>query len=1118
LLAVATATIVALGVPAGVSGAMGSSKFQLAASQPHQIGAAIQTPKSRSGRMAKSDRSLFRLQGTKQVPVVIKLDYDPIASYTGTVSGYAATSPSTTHRSLAHNAAAVAAYTRYVASYESQVRSGIAARIPGAKITQSFQKAYGGISALVPANQISQLLKVPGVAAVQKDALLQPLDNQQTADFLGAPIVWKHLGGRDDAGSNVLVANIDTGVWPENPMFRDKGLPAPPGTYGCEFGDGTDPDLGDPFTCNNKLVGAYAFTDTYLIATGAGPDEFCDQAAGVCSARDSDGHGTHTLSTAAGDSVKSAPVEGIERGPATGLAPGAHVIAYRVCLAAGCYQSDSVAAVNQAITDGVNVLNFSVSGGADPYSDPVELAFLDAYSAGIQVNASAGNAGPGAATSDHGGAWVNTIAASTPPYYYLSTLKLTADNGDKASFTGSEITPGIDSATDVVMAADIAGYNDPLCGTPIPTGTSADGAVVVCERGNPAGRAADSFNVLQGGGAGMILYNPVHQDLFSDNFWVPTIMLDGGPYAGVPAPTTDAFLDYMSSHTGVTATWDPGTLQPVTADVITTFSSRGPVGPWLKPNVTAPGIEILAGTTPQSVDVATGPPGNLFMAIAGTSMSSPHAAGVAALVKAAHPDWTPGQITSALMTSSVQDVLDSDGSTPANPFATGAGSIRANRAVNPTLTFDVSPTDFADAATDPLHQVDLNLPSVDATTMPGLFVTTRSATNVTSKPQQFTAVTTSTGGTISVSPSTFVVGPGVTKDIHITIHGEDLADGQYFGQITLQPTRDGVTPVVLPVAFDRTQGAVAVTNDCSPTTIDVGDAATCNVSVTNNSPIESDTSALVRAPGGLKLKWVSGSDDVSSFSKGFSWSGTLSPSIAPSINSITPGGSPNGSYLALSDLGVQPIAGMGDETITNFGVPSFEYGHESYSTVGVDSNGYVVVGGGTSQDNDCCTIQTLPDSAPPNNIVAPFWTDLDASQATGGVYIAVLGDGINNWTVVDWEGVPTFGTTEYQNFEVWLLADGDSVTYAMGDLTGPGADTGLGGGAENRDGSSGVNLIADANQDYTVNDGSPTPGGSFTATYTARGKAAGEFPIGVSVDSDQVRGTTRVQTDITVNP
>src|SRR5207249_7633562 len=153
----------------------------------------------------------------------------------------------------------------------------------------------------------------------------------------------------------------------------------------------------------HKLVGAYVFLSTYLAVFGAAPGEFCSGS--VCSARDSEGHGTHTSTTAAGGPVDHATLLGVDRGHISGMAPGAHVIMYRICLAQGCFNSDSVAAVNQAIADGVDVINFSISGGANAYTDAVELTFLDAYAAGIIVNASAGNSGPAAATSDHAGGW-----------------------------------------------------------------------------------------------------------------------------------------------------------------------------------------------------------------------------------------------------------------------------------------------------------------------------------------------------------------------------------------------------------------------------------------------------------------------------------------------------------------------------------------------------------------------------------------------------------------------------------------------------------------------------------------------------------------------------------------
>ena len=204
--------------------------------------------------------------------------------------------------------------------------------------------AYGGVAAQVPANSVADLLKVAGCRSGAAGLARAAARRQHR------PSSARRRCGRTrrvgNAGSNVVVGVIDTGVWPEHPMLSPTGVSAPAGGLkGCQFGNGTDPALGAAFACNNKLIGAYAFTATYMANVGSDGQEFCNNATNVCSPRDSEGHGTHTLTTAAGDCVQSAVLYGVERGPVCGIAPGAHVIMYRVCLAQGCFGSDSVAAV-----------------------------------------------------------------------------------------------------------------------------------------------------------------------------------------------------------------------------------------------------------------------------------------------------------------------------------------------------------------------------------------------------------------------------------------------------------------------------------------------------------------------------------------------------------------------------------------------------------------------------------------------------------------------------------------------------------------------------------------------------------------------------------------------------
>ncbi len=319
-------------------------------------------PKSASGRLARTDPALLGRTDSTPINVLIKYDFDATTSYAGGVAGLAPTSPAVTHKKLKDNKNAVSAYEQHAASASNKISAAVKAAVPSASIRKTFITVYGGVAAKVPANKVGDLLKVPGVAAVQQDSLEHPTTSV-TPQFTGAANVWPLLGGQDNAASNIVVGVIDTGITPEHPSFVNHGLPPPPGgPYACQFGDGSDvAHLGPTFACNRKLVGAYAFTDTYMAVIGSDGQEFCNNITGICSARDPEGHGTHTSSTAAGDRVDMAPLYGVNRGPISGMAPGARVIMYRVCLAQGCFSSDSIAAVNQAILDDVDVINFSIS-------------------------------------------------------------------------------------------------------------------------------------------------------------------------------------------------------------------------------------------------------------------------------------------------------------------------------------------------------------------------------------------------------------------------------------------------------------------------------------------------------------------------------------------------------------------------------------------------------------------------------------------------------------------------------------------------------------------------------------------------------------------------------------
>ncbi len=1113
------------------SGSASGSGLTVAAQQPTAT-TTYAVGKSGVGSYAKTDRSLLGLTSTKLMPVMIKYALTSAASYAGGIKGLRATSPRVTHKALRKNAKAFNRYQAFAKAKLSKISARVKRAVPDAKLGSQFTVAYGGVAARVPANQIEKLLSQPGVVAVQRDTLNQPLDDNTS--FIGATNVWPALGGSSHAGNNVTIGVIDTGIWPEHPMMSPSGVPAPAGGIkGCQFGNGSDvAHLGPTFACNNKLVGAYAKMATYMSAVGADANEFCNNTTHVCSPRDPEGHGTHTTTTAGGDCVATAVLYGVERGPVCGIAPGAHIEMFRVCAASGCFSSDSVSAVQQAIADGVNVINFSISGGGQPYTDPVELAFLDATNAGISVNASAGNSGPAAGTSDHGGPWTTTVGASTGPRSFNSTLHLTADGGATLDVPGVTLTNGIGTPTPVVLAASLGGGEDALCDVNAPAG-SATGKVVVCARGNN-GRIDKGRRVLAGGAAGMILYNQsaAVTDLESDNHYLPAIQTQFN---------SNSIANFVSSHTNVMATWAQGTAQPAQADVMASFSSRGPTSDWIKPDITAPGVQVLAGMTPQpdQTTADNGPPGNLYQAIAGTSMSSPHAAGVSALVKASHPTWTPAEIKSALMTSSIQAVVKEDGTTPADPFDMGGGSIRADRAVNPTLVFNETYANFVAAGTNALHRVDLNIPSIDATTFSGDVLTHRTAINVSGKSQNLAVqITQPAGVTITVGNKNHAlhIAKDGTLTFPIEISAPDIANGQYFGRINLVPAKGG-NKVTIPVAFVKKQGSVSLTNTCSPTSIAAKTGVShCTVTAQNLGTVAASTSLTVKQrEKGKALRYtnVGAPGSVIGSGEGVQWSGTLSPASAPPVNAINniTGNGPAGGYLPLSLFGITPISGVGDDTITNFNVPTYYYGGEPYTSIGVVSNGYVVVGGGTASDVNFFP-QTFPNPARPNNVMAPFWTDLNPAASGGGaIRIATLTDNAtSDWLIVDFDHVKNFSNATTHTGEVWIRLSsrsnvgpsGEQLTWSYGAANGASGDPGsaMNWGAENRDGTSGKNLAAAPadNTEYRPVLGTPVPGGSVTIPFDLSGKKTGTWHSDASMTSNQTAGTTIAPRAITITP
>jgi hypothetical protein len=242
---------------------------------------------------------------------------------------------------------------------------------------------------------------------------------------------------------------------------------------------------------------------------------------------------------------------------------------------------------------------------------------------------------------------------------------------------------------------------------------------------------------------------------------------------------------------------------------------------------------------------------------------------------------------------------------------------------------------------------------------------------------------------------------------------------------------------------------------------------------------------------------------------------TLSPAV-PGTPSLAPGSNPAGGWLPLS-LFTGPIA-VGDETIVNFNVPAYLYNGVTFTRIGVTSNGYIVAGGGTGQDVEFDP-PGIPDPARPNNVMAPFWTDLDGTSAAG-IRVVSLTDGVNTWVAVEWELNP-FGTVgNEQLFQTWIGINGvQDISFAYNPADLPASPHTLEVGAENVDGSGGdsLGLGVAPTGDLVVTSSDPAPGGSVSYEVTVLGVILGTGVVTTEMAGGGLPGTTIVKSEVEVS-
>lgn len=752
---------------------------------------------------------------------IVQMADAPVTAYTGGLAGYAATKPGKGQK-IDPNAPAVVRYKTFLAGKQDAALRAVG----GGNKLYNYGYVFNGFAAELTEAQAQKLAQMPGVLAVTKDEI-RKMDTASTPSFLGltGPAGFWATKAK---GENVVIGIVDSGIWPEHPSFSDRTGSNGNGTQGGKLdyrqipgwnGKCTPGEAFNASHCNQKLIGAQYFNAGFGGNAGIKaqfPYEFN-------SARDADGHGSHTASTAGGNANVPATGPAAVFGSINGIAPRARIAAYKVCWGnngeGGCAGVDSVAAIDQAVADGVDVINFSISGTSTNFRDPVEIAFLFAADAGVFVAASAGNSGPTTSTVAHPSPWITTVAAGTHNRDGQGSVTL----GNGAAYAGSSFAaalgplPLVDSANAVKSGA--AAGDAELCvpGTLDPAVVT--GKIVLCKRGAIA-LVDKTSAVAEAGGAGAVIYN---DPAGATN---TLALFHAVPTVHVVAASGLAIKSYIASASGPTGSISLSTVvNNAPAPFTASFSSRGPLragnGDLLKPDVIAPGQDIVAAVSPIGYN------GRTFDLLSGTSMSSPHVAGLAALMKELKPGWSPMAIKSALMTTA-GDVLDGPNTDPLVIFRQGAGHVRPMAAVDPGLVFDSNFGDWLSficgvqpgggcTGVTPMDPSNLNVPSIAIGDLAGAQTVKRRVTNVSGNPATFTASYTGLAGFTVTLPGPIMLAAGETREVSFTFTRTTAALNAYTGgQLTLSDgLRNVRVPVVLrPVALAapvQVSGSYAVT-------------------------------------------------------------------------------------------------------------------------------------------------------------------------------------------------------------------------------------------------------------------------------------------------------------------
>ncbi|KAL5771778.1 hypothetical protein ACOSP7_015932 [Xanthoceras sorbifolium] len=696
-------------------------------------------------------------------------------------------------------------------------------------IFYSYKRHINGFAAILEDEEAAQISKHPNVVSVFLNQG-RKLHTTHSWDFMLLEkngivhhnSVWK----KARFGEDTIIGNLDTGVWPESESFSDQGFgPVPSRWKGmCD----NDTTAGVP--CNRKLIGARYFYRGY--EAYAKKMNFSHN-----SARDYDGHGTHTLSTAAGNFVPGASVFGSGNGTAKGGSPMARVASYKVCWppinGSECFDADILEAFDMAIHDGVDILSVSLGGDpSDYFDDGLSIGAFHAVKHGIVVVCSAGNSGPTPGTVSNVSPWMITVGASTLDREFQAFVELR--NGQR--FKGTSLSKPLPDSKfyplitgEQAKAANASAAEAFLCKEGTLDPEKVKGKILACLRGDTA-RVDKGRQAALAGAVGMILCNDKASgnEIIADPHLLPAsqITYEDGDVVIAYINSTDDPLGFITIPTAKLGT------KP--APFMAAFSSQGPntITPEiLKPDITAPGVNIIA-----AYSEAISPTGLTFddrripfNTDSGTSMSCPHVAGVAGLLKTLYPDWSPSAIRSAITTTArtrdnTVKPMRNASLIEATPFNYGGGHIRPNRAMDPGLVYDLTTNDYLDflcsigynqtmiksfsegpyECPSSANIMDFNYPSITVPKLSGSVTVTRKLKNVGSPGTYAARVREPLGISVSVEPNMLTYEKiGEEKSFKVTLKAKwpCAAKNYTFGGLTWTDGKHYVrSPIVVAAA------------------------------------------------------------------------------------------------------------------------------------------------------------------------------------------------------------------------------------------------------------------------------------------------------------------------------